>query len=70
MAAKSFFKDNCVLIVGLTLPVLLMIGFMVVSSLPALGDPPKYNLVFSISDYRNNQSMPVSVNLVVKNGVR
>ncbi|WP_348944423.1 hypothetical protein ABHF33_13455 [Chitinibacter sp. FCG-7] len=57
------------LIVGLTLPVLLMIGFMVASALPASGDPPKYSLVFSINDYRNNQSMPVSVNLVVKNGV-
>lgn len=69
MSGKNFFKDNFVLIVGLALPVLLMIGFMVASSLPALGDPPKYNLVFSVSDYRNNQPIPVSVNLVVKDGV-
>jgi hypothetical protein len=69
MSGKNLFKDNFVLIVGLALPVLLMIGFMVASSLPALGDPPKYNLVFSVSDYRNNQPIPVSVNLVVKDGV-
>ena len=69
MAEKNFFKDNFVLIVGLALPVLLMIGFMVASSLPPSGEPPKYDLVFSTSDYRNNQQTPVAVNLVVKNGV-
>ena len=69
MAAKNFFKDNFVLIIGLALPVLLMIGFMVASALPASGEPPKYSLVFSINDYRSNQSMPISANLVVKNGV-
>lgn len=69
MADKNFFKDNFVLIVGLALPVLLMIGFMVASSLPPSGEAPKYDLVFSTSDYRNNQATPVSVNLVVKNGV-
>lgn len=68
MAEKNFFKDNFVLIVGLALPVLLMIGFMAASSLPPSGAPPKYDLVFSIHDYRHNQAMPVSVNLVVKNG--
>ncbi len=69
MAVRNFFKDNFVLIVGLALPVLLMIVFMVASSLPDSGDPPKYNLVFSVNDYRNNQPMPVSVNLVVKDGM-
>lgn len=69
MAEKNFFKDNFVLIVGLALPVLLMIGFMVASTLPQSGEPPKYDLVFSTNDYRNNQQTPVAVNLVVKNGV-
>jgi hypothetical protein len=69
MAEKNFFKDNFVLFVGLALPVLLMIGFMVVSSLPPSGEAPKYDLVFTTNDYRNNQASPVSVNLVVKNGV-
>jgi hypothetical protein len=69
MAEKNFFKDNFVLIVGLALPVLLMVGFMVASTLPQLGDPPKYDLVFSTSEYRYNQQFPVTVNLTVKNGV-
>lgn len=68
MSEKNFFKDNFVLIVGLALPVLLMVGFMVASTLPQSGEPPKYDLVFSTSDYRSNQSVPVSVNLVVKKG--
>lgn len=69
MADKNFFKDNFVLIVGLALPVLLMIGFMVVSSLPPSGEAPKYDLVFSTYDYRSGNGLPVSVNLVVKDGV-
>lgn len=69
MADKNFFKDNFVLIVGLALPVLLMIGFMVVSSLPPSGEAPKYDLVFSTYDYRNGTGLPITVNLVVKDGV-
>jgi hypothetical protein len=71
MSGKNFFKENFVLIVGLTLPVLLMIGFMVASSLPQkMADPPKYDLVFSTTDYRNNSGgIPVTVQLVVKDGV-
>ena len=49
--SKSFLKDNFVLIVGLTLPILLMIGFIVWSArLPrSLSDPPKYDLIFAAS---------------------
>jgi hypothetical protein len=69
--AKSFIKDNFVLVVGLTLPVLLIVGFMVASNLPqGLSDPPKYDLVFSTTDYPPNaNNIPVSVRLVVKDGV-
>lgn len=71
MSGKNFFKENFVLIVGLTLPVLLMIGFMVASSLPqTLADPPQYDLVFSVNDYRGGSgSIPVTVQFVVKDGV-
>lgn len=68
MADTNFVKNNLVLIIGLVLPILLMIGFMVVSTLPASGEPPKYSLLFSTSDYRHNQSLPIAVNLVVKEG--
>ena len=71
MASKNFFKDNFVLIIGLALPVLLMFGFMIVSSLPnALGEPPKYDLIFSTSDGTDASTTPVSVKLTVdKDGV-
>lgn len=70
MASKNFIKDNFVLIVGLALPVLLMFGFMLASSLPnTLSDPPKYDLVFSIPDNSGAASIPLNVKLIVKDGV-
>jgi hypothetical protein len=68
---KNFFKDNFVLVVGLALPVLLIVGFMVASNLPqVLSDPPKYDLVFATTDYPTNaNNVPVSVRFVVKDGV-
>ena len=69
MADKNFFKDNFVLVVGLALPVVLMIGFMIAASVPkTLSNPPKYDVVFWASDYQYNKSLPVTVNLVVKDG--
>jgi len=68
---KSFFRENFVLIVGLALPVLLILGFMVATSLPQIvSDPPKYDLVFATVDYPPNaNSIPVSVRFVVKDHV-
>jgi hypothetical protein len=70
MTARRFFSENFVLIVGLPLPVLLMIGFMVFATLPqAVSDPPRYDLVFSTSDFNAGQgNLPVSVNFVVRDG--
>jgi hypothetical protein len=71
MALKKFIKENFVLLIGITLPVLLMFGFMLASSLPrALSDPPKYDLVFSVADYYSGtaNNIPVSVRLLVKEG--
>lgn len=73
MADKNFFKDNFVLIIGLALPVLLMVAFMVVASIPQkMGEPPKYDMVFWTTDYNyytNNAGRPVTVSLVVEDGV-
>jgi len=42
MTAKSFIKKNLVLVVGLVLPVLLMISFMIFAALPqTFSDPPE-----------------------------
>jgi hypothetical protein len=71
MAIKTFVRDNVVLVVGLALPILLMIGFLAASSLPQrLADPPRYSLVFSVSDYSSTtQGVPIAARLVVKDGV-
>jgi hypothetical protein len=70
MPAAKFARENAVLLVGLTLPVLLMLGFFAAASLPAsLADPPKYDLVFSVPDYQSAPNLPVNVRFVVKDGV-
>ena len=71
MAFKEFVKANLVLVVGLTLPIVLMAGFLVASGLPErLADPPKYSLVFSVTDFSQGAAaIPVSVRLVVEDGV-
>jgi hypothetical protein len=67
----KFLKDNFVLVVGLTLPILLMIGFIVFSTLPrSLSNPPQHDLVFATPEYSgSSNTIPVSVMLVVKDGV-
>jgi hypothetical protein len=71
MPFKEFVKANLVLVVGLTLPILLMAGFLVASGLPErIGDPPKYSLVFAVTDFSQGVSgIPVSVSFVVQDGV-
>jgi hypothetical protein len=65
----KFLKDNFVLVVGLTLPILLMIGFIVFSSLPrSLTDPPQHDLIFAAPDYSASSNLPVNVMLIVKDG--
>lgn len=70
MSDKNFFKDNFVLIIGLALPVVLMVAFMIVASMPQkMGAPPKYDLIFWTSDYSYNKQRPVNVSLTVQDGV-
>jgi hypothetical protein len=65
MAFKSFIKNNFVLITGLALPVLLMFGFMIASSLPnVITDPPKYDLIFAASNGGGN-NLPIALKLTV-----
>ena len=70
MPVPRFVKDNAVLLVGLALPVVLMLGFLAAASLPeSLSDPPTHDLVFSVQDYQAAPSIPVSVRLIVKDGM-
>src|SRR5690242_2735343 len=71
MGLGKFVKENLVLLAGIALPVVMMIGFLVASSLPqTLANPPQYDLVFFTDDYSSNSNgnLKTTVNLVVKNG--
>jgi len=64
----KFIRENLVLVIGLTVPVLLMAGFMAVSALPdRLSDPPQYDLVFTTNEYPSTP-VPITVRLIVKGG--
>ena len=69
MAVAKFVKDNLVLVVGLTLPLLLMAGFLAVSVLPDRIDPPKYDLLFATQDNGSGALIPLTVTLVVRDRV-
>jgi len=68
---RKFLKDNFVLIVGLTLPVVLMAGFLALSALPrSLSDPPRHDLIFAVPDYSVPPGrLSVAVRFIVEDGV-
>lgn len=70
MKIKAFIQENLVLVIGLSLPIVLIVGFLVASGIPqTLADPPKYDFVFSVDDYSYGASAaPIGVRLVVKDG--
>ena len=69
MALKDFFKENRVLMMGLTLPVILIVLFFLASVLPkSLVPPPQYELLYSISLYGSPTPLPFQVNFIVKEG--
>lgn len=71
MGLGKFVKENLVLLAGIALPVVMMAGFLVASRLPqTLANPPQYDLIFFVDDYSSStgNNLPVSVNLVVRNG--
>lgn len=53
---KNFVKENLVLVIGLTLPLLLILLFFVATVIPkAMGTPPQYEMLFTTLryDYQN-----------------
>lgn len=66
MADKNFIKDNFALTIGLSLPAILILGFLLASYLPQSFDiPPQYELVFSTLRYDN--SLPFHVDFTIIN---
>ena len=66
MAFQKFVKDNLVLLTGILLPILLIVLFMVASTLPRMmATPPQYDFLFTDSQYHSNLSSPVNISLKV-----
>lgn len=69
MSVKNFIKQNLALSAGIVLPVLLVILFMIASTVPKmLAEPPRHALVFSTKKYDNNPGAKFNVYYTVKEG--
>lgn len=65
---KNFIKDNLVLVVGLTLPLLLILLFFVATVIPkAFGSPPQYEMLFTTSRYEYQNPPDYHLDFTVKN---
>ena len=65
---KSFIKANLVLVVGFTLPLLLIILFFAATVIPkAMGMPPQYEMLFSTMHYDYQNPPDYLLDFVVKN---
>lgn len=69
MAVKDLFKENLVLVIGLTLPLILILLFFVATVLPkSMAEPPQFVMLFSTSQYGAQNPLPYSISFVVKEG--
>lgn len=70
MAVKDFLKENLVLIMGLTLPVILVVLFFAAAVLPKwLAPPPQYAALFTASRYEYGTPPPVQIGFFVADGI-
>ena len=65
---KNFIKQNLVLVIGLSLPILLIVIFFVATVLPkSLGTPPQYELLFTTLKYEYENAPVYLVDFKVVN---
>ncbi|PKO46196.1 MAG: hypothetical protein CVU29_06585 [Betaproteobacteria bacterium HGW-Betaproteobacteria-22] len=65
---KDWMKQNLVLVIGLTLPLLLIVLFFVATVIPkAFGTPPQYEMLFSATQYDYQRTSEFTLNFNVKN---
>ena len=70
MALKKFIKENFVLAVGLSLPVLLIVLFFVASVLPrSMAVPPQHKMLFITIRYDYQNPPPYNIDFIVRDGV-
>ena len=68
-SVKKFFRENLVLVMGISLPVLLVILFFLTSVLPkSLGTPPQYELLFSVVRYDYQTAATPNFDFIVRDG--
>ena len=64
---KNWLKENLVLAIGLTLPLLLIVLFFVASVLPkSMGTPPQYEMLLSTMKYEYQKSPDYMLDFKVK----
>lgn len=69
MPLRNFIKENFVLVVGLSLPALLVIVFLIASILPkAAATPPQYEMLFTTMQYSQKSHSDYSTDFFVKDG--
>lgn len=57
---KKFLKENLVLVVGVSMPVVVVLLFLLASGLPkGFTEPPGYDFLFTTNSYRNRLSVTV-----------
>lgn len=67
MSLKSFMKQNLVLIMGMTLPLVLIVLFFIASVLPkSMSIPPQHEMLFTTSKYET-QPPDYLYDIVIKN---
>jgi hypothetical protein len=70
MAIKNVLKENLVLVIGLTLPLILILLFFVATVLPkSIATPPQYELLISIPFYEAQNPSHYLTGFIVKDGV-
>jgi hypothetical protein len=68
MQMKNFIKENLVLVIGLTLPILLIVLFFVASVIPkSMGTPPQYEMLFTTTKYDYQNKPEYAIDFNVKN---
>jgi hypothetical protein len=65
---KNWIKENLVLVIGLTLPLLLIVLFFVATVIPKMtGTPPQHEVLFSVQDYSQKNKPDYIIDFIVKN---
>ncbi|NOS95053.1 MAG: hypothetical protein HOP26_01355, partial [Methylotenera sp.] len=65
---KNFIKENLVLVIGLTLPLLLIVLFFVATVIPkVMGTPPQYEMLFTTNHYDYQNPADYLLEFAVKN---